>query len=89
MNKYSAILSALSPLSSTEELCKKFFMEHPEKQIMNAKELEIFFKNIISFTDKEIGSVLTENSLIPEGYNVMSLKHLRYLPGCFHSHDFF
>lgn len=89
MDNYNDILSSLFPLCPTEELCKQFLLEHPEKQIMDAEELQVFFRNTINLTNEAVGSVLTENSLIPEGYNVMALKHLRYLPGCFHSHDFF
>lgn len=50
-------------------------------------ELWVFIQEYIT-RDKTAEEILTEDSLIPEDYNVMALKHLRYLPGCFHSHDF-
>ena len=56
---------------------------------MDSKQLLSLFHDVLDIPTEPVETILTENSVIPEGCNVMVLKHLRYLPGCFHSHEFF
>lgn len=89
MNNSDDVLSTLLPLCTAERLCKHFLMEHPDARIMDSEQLQSLFHDVLDIAIEPVNTILTENSMIPEGYNVMVLKHLRYLPGCFHSHEFF
>lgn len=75
-------------LNNVETAFKRFSNKNPDRRFMNNEELSAFIRQYMGL-DIKPESILTEDSLIPAGYNVMALKHLRYLPGCFHSHDFF
>lgn len=79
------------PLNDVEIACKQFRSENPEKQIMDGGELIHFLKDTAKLPIKALAdeNILTEEQLIPSKYNVTALKHLRYLPICLHSHDFF
>lgn len=82
------LLQQLFQLNDIELSLKQYSINHPDKRMMNNEELRAFIQEYIA-RDKTAEEIITEDSLIPAGYNVMALKHLRYLPGCFHSHDFF
>lgn len=87
-------LHILFPLNDVEIACKQLRAEHPEKRSMSGAELRAFLKNITespveSTANSTVGDLLIEDELIPVNYNVTALRHLRYLPVCLHSHDFF
>lgn len=84
--------SSLLQFSTEELLCKRYYEQYPETRLMKKEEFGQFLRETIKKNENNKNgttTVLTADSLIPDGYNVMALKHLRYLPGCFHSHDFF
>lgn len=88
------LLYDLFPLNDAEIACKQFRAEYPEKRSMSGEELRAFLKNTIGspdegITDSADSNLLIEDELIPSNYNVTALRHLRYLPCCLHSHDFF
>ena len=86
--KDSSFLRQMLPLNQIETEFQRFYLEHPDKRIVSPEDLGALIRQYLGVDMQERG-VLTEGSLIPDGFNVMVLKHLRYLPGCFHSHDFF
>lgn len=82
------------PLSDAEIACRQFWTDHPDKRRMDSIEMRTFLKDTIRLPiEVHIGNVeeyvLNEDQFIPASYNIMAIRHLRYLPGCFHSHDFF
>lgn len=89
MSNYARILSGLLPLNQAEQQCKQFLTEHPDARKMNIEQLQSLLHDALDIPTESVQAILTENSMIPEGYNVMAIQHLRYLPGCFHSHEFF
>lgn len=82
------LIQQLLPLTAAEEKLKQYFMKHPDKRLVSNDQLQTVIQKFVR-PDIQAREIITEDSLIPPGYNVMALKHLRYLPGSFHRHDFF
>ena len=82
------LLKRLMPLNGTELAFKRFIRENPEMSTMSNRELREFIQKYIG-RDISSEAIITEDSLIPDKANLTVMKHMRYLPGCFHSHDFF
>lgn len=82
------LLQQMLPLSEAECGLRQYLIDHPDKQFMVYEELRALIRQYIGY-DIQSERPLSEDSLIPDGFNVWTLKHLRYLPGCLHSHDFF
>ena len=82
------LLKRLMPLNGTELAFKRFIRENPEMSTMSNRELREFIQKYIG-RDISSEAIITEDSLIPDKANLTVMKHMRYLHGCFHSHDFF
>lgn len=87
MNK-EIFLQQLLPLNDTEQKLKQYHASHPGKRLMTDRELRPFMKKYIT-QDIPVETTIPADALIPQGHHVMAVRHLRYLPGCFHSHNFF
>ena len=82
-------------LSKTEQNLKKFYLEHPERNLdspHNEEEIIDVLNCCYSSDSTRIGSfasIIDEQAFIPENMDIAFVKHMRYTPAFWHTHEFF
>lgn len=82
-------------LSKTEQNLKKFYLEHPERNLdspHNEEEIIDVLNYCYSSDSTRIGSfasIIDEQAFIPENMDIAFVKHMRYTPAFWHTHEFF